>query len=176
MKSFLFTLLVTLVSFTFIVSPAMAAKETTTILHCGCYYDSIDGASMLFHENDVSINSKGHRNHTTLSEDSCFTGLANEEPTFAPGTRDLGDCEITDNNDDIPQCNDEVEFDECGTIEAELPSCGNCLSTGHGTGCEVEACSSAIGALDPFCIDVEWDGLCVGQASDVCVDTYCSAP
>ena len=89
MKHFLFALLVTIISFTFTMSPAMAAKETTTILHCGCYYDSIDGASMLFHEIDVSIKSKGHRNHMVDSEDSCFTGLINEEATgAAAGTVD----------------------------------------------------------------------------------------
>jgi len=50
------------------------------------------------------------------------------------------------------------------------PRCGNCVTTGHGTGCEVAACQAAVCAIDHFCCDGVWDPTCVGEAGDLCID------
>jgi len=42
-----------------------------------------------------------------------------------------------------------------------------CNVTG-GPGCSDEACCNIVCASDPFCCDVEWDGLCVNGAAQLC--------
>ena len=46
--------------------------------------------------------------------------------------------------------------------------CGDCLAT-HGPGCEPDSCESAVCAIDPFCCEFFWDGLCVHEALEICV-------
>lgn len=59
-----------------------------------------------------------------------------------------------------------TELDE--DCEPVLPLCGDCL-TGPGPGCEVEACEAEVCAIDSFCCDVAWDGICQDEAWDICV-------
>ena len=47
----------------------MAAKDAKEIRHCGCYYDSIEGTFMKFHDVLVAANSNGHKNHVVSDED-----------------------------------------------------------------------------------------------------------
>ena len=61
--------------------------------------------------------------------------------------------------------------ENCNVI---LPSCGNCLDTGHGAGCEEANCEAAVGAIDPFCLEFSWDSICVDEANEFCVDVYCT--
>jgi hypothetical protein len=48
-------------------------------------------------------------------------------------------------------------------------SCGNCLATGHGTGCENSACQTAICQTESFCCDTSWDGVCASDALSTCL-------
>lgn len=49
-------------------------------------------------------------------------------------------------------------------------SCGNCLATGHGKGCENCACQTLVCLTDPVCCsdDGHWDGLCASEALAAC--------
>ena len=50
--------------------------------------------------------------------------------------------------------------------------CGNCIDPeeGHGgLGCDNAECEAVVCAADPFCCDVAWDGICVGEALELCV-------
>ena len=68
--------------------------------------------------------------------------------------------------------------DTCGAF-----ACGDCFVT-HGTPwcndeCTEEACPgccATVCAADPFCCDVEWDAICVGEAMDLCPCTPDDAP
>jgi hypothetical protein len=57
----------------------------------------------------------------------------------------------------------------------ESQSCGNCVEAHGGIGCENSECEAAICAIDPFCCNVAWDGLCVLEALDICVPDLCIA-
>ena len=41
---------------------------------------------------------------------------------------------------------------------------GDCCTAGDGPGCEDLKCQDAICAIDPFCCDVGWDGICAAAA------------
>jgi hypothetical protein len=50
-----------------------------------------------------------------------------------------------------------------------LAGVSNCC-TGPGPGCDDPACEAAVCAIDPFCCDVAWDSICIGEAEDLCGD------
>lgn len=52
----------------------------------------------------------------------------------------------------------------CGAANA-----GSCYASNGSPGCNQEDCCSAICAVDPFCCNTTWDGLCAGQTSSLCV-------
>jgi hypothetical protein len=52
-------------------------------------------------------------------------------------------------------------------------SCGNCTEAHGGIGCEQLECEASVCALDPFCCNVAWDGLCALEALDICVPDIC---
>ena len=54
-------------------------------------------------------------------------------------------------------------------------SCGNCVEAHAEPGCEQSECEATICAIDPFCCDVAWDGICAGEALDICVPDICIA-
>ena len=54
-------------------------------------------------------------------------------------------------------------------------SCGNCTEAHGEPGCEQAECEATVCALDSFCCDVAWDGICVGEALDLCVPDICIA-
>jgi len=68
---------------------------------------------------------------------------------------------------------------ETGTRLASscVQGCDNCFGTGHGTGCQVNSCEAAVCAVDPFCCDSDWDGICADEAQTICVaGNLCAAP
>ena len=55
--------------------------------------------------------------------------------------------------------------------------CGDCLIANGTPGCQNGDCEAAVCAVDPFCCDVFWDGLCAFEADTICVDGgLCVAP
>jgi hypothetical protein len=50
------------------------------------------------------------------------------------------------------------------------PGAGDCFSSNGTPGCEDVDCCNAVCAIDPFCCDVTWDGICAGEALDLCGD------
>ena len=51
--------------------------------------------------------------------------------------------------------------------------CADCVAA-HGTpGCRHDGCQDVVCAVDPFCCNVFWDGLCVLEARDLCVPGLC---
>jgi hypothetical protein len=44
-----------------------------------------------------------------------------------------------------------------------------CIEGGNGTpGCDDAECCNAVCAIDPFCCDTSWDGICAGEAAGLC--------
>ena len=64
--------------------------------------------------------------------------------------------------------------DPCVPDSAGL--CGDCLVSNGTPGCENTLCEATVCALDSFCCDVLWDGICVQEAIDNCVPGLCVAP
>lgn len=60
-----------------------------------------------------------------------------------------------------------------GNCEERLPFCGNCLVAHGGVGCDNAECESIVAAMDPFCIEVAWDGICANEAIEYCVGIVC---
>ncbi len=77
------------------------------------------------------------------------------------------DC-IVNSND--PDCS----VDRC-IVFCEAQSCGNCVEAHGGIGCDNAECEAAICAIDPFCCNVAWDGICQAEALDICVPDICIA-
>lgn len=48
------------------------------------------------------------------------------------------------------------------------PYDGDCFTANGTPGCEDGDCNDLICGIDPFCCDISWDGLCAGQALDLC--------
>ena len=48
------------------------------------------------------------------------------------------------------------------------PAC-NCCSGGDALGCNDDHCEGAVCDVDPFCCEVDWDGICDGEAACICV-------
>ena len=46
--------------------------------------------------------------------------------------------------------------------------CGDCGATGHGAGCQLHTCEAAVCAVDAFCCDNDWDGVCANEAIAIC--------
>ena len=57
----------------------------------------------------------------------------------------------------------------------EEQSCGDCVEANLTPGCEVAECEAEVCAVDPFCCDVFWDGICVAEAIDLCTPDICLA-
>jgi hypothetical protein len=51
----------------------------------------------------------------------------------------------------------------------------NCCQTGHGAGCSNPAIQACVCAVDPFCCDIEWDNICVGEVQGLNCGS-CSPP
>lgn len=91
-----------------------------------------------------------------------------------PGCEDISCCASVCAID--PFCCD-VEWDgQCAAQAQIICSCTKTCGPGHGDccipngtpGCVDASCCNAICATDPFCCDVEWDGMCAAQAQATC--------
>jgi hypothetical protein len=56
----------------------------------------------------------------------------------------------------------------------EDPNAGDCCVANGGVGCNDPECCTAVCAVDPFCCDVEWDGICADEANQMC--EVCGTP
>ncbi len=66
--------------------------------------------------------------------------------------------------------------DLCECCAAPPPPGGcDCCVAHPGVGCGDPDCEAAVCAIDPFCCDVEWDGICAGEAQDICAK-LCNSP
>ncbi len=65
----------------------------------------------------------------------------------------------TDNCDDEPNV-------YCERFYGGMPS--NCCTDHGGLGCDNAECQSIVCAMDAFCCDIAWDGICQGEAEDFC--------
>ena len=55
----------------------------------------------------------------------------------------------------------------CGGEPGDASDC--CADGGNGSpGCQDEACQAAVCAVDPYCCNVTWDGLCADEAVEMC--------
>ncbi|MCA9292171.1 MAG: hypothetical protein KDA25_13645 [Phycisphaerales bacterium] len=48
------------------------------------------------------------------------------------------------------------------------PDAGPCDIANGTPGCDDVDCCNIVCAVDPFCCDTEWDGICAGEAADLC--------
>ena len=71
------------------------------------------------------------------------------------------------------EANDICAGDICEPVPVPLESCGDCLISNGTPGCSNGACEAAVCDVDPFCCDFFWDGICAGEAEDICVPDLC---
>ncbi len=92
-------------------------------------------------------------------------------PNGTPGCDDVECCNIVCSSD--PFCCD-TEWDQacvdgaaalCGGGGVCGPGAGDCFIANGTPGCDDVKCCEAICAADPFCCDVEWDGICAAAAA-----------
>ncbi|MFC1694520.1 IPTL-CTERM sorting domain-containing protein [Pseudomonadota bacterium] len=50
----------------------------------------------------------------------------------------------------------------------EAPAESNCFISRNAPGCDDAECEALVSAVDSFCTDVSWDGICVGEAFQLC--------
>ena len=48
------------------------------------------------------------------------------------------------------------------------PADSDCFEAHDGVGCDDAVCEAIVAAIDPFCVDVAWDGICADEAADLC--------
>ncbi len=69
---------------------------------------------------------------------------------------------------------DEGAFDpNCGLPP---PGQSNCCFANGGIGCDTQSCQDAVCAIDPFCCNIAWDGICAAEAQDLCPDICQTSP
>jgi hypothetical protein len=101
-----------------------------------------------------------------VSNESCFSVHA------TPGCDDENCCSLVCDLD--PFCCD-VEWDQLCKDSANLncggcglPSNGSCYCAHPTPGCNDPECCRVVCEADPFCCEVEWDGICVSAAFATC--------
>jgi hypothetical protein len=98
-------------------------------------------------------------------EDNCETGTAGEEECCS-------DLTCVDDQDNL--CSPDIcEAGICTPTEEECT--GDCCAANGTPGCEDAACTDKVCGYDPFCCNVQWDGLCAGAAAELCGD-LCGPP
>ena len=63
---------------------------------------------------------------------------------------------------------DGVNCDNNCQLIGACPGSGDCCTANGTPGCEDEECCDAVCAADPFCCDVDWDGICAESAQAIC--------
>jgi hypothetical protein len=93
----------------------------------------------------------------------------------SPGCDDVACCNTVCAAD--PFCCD-VEWDQlcadqandlCGN--AACPGAGSCFESNGTVGCDNASCCNLVCAIDPFCCETSWDGICADEA-----DLFCTCP
>jgi hypothetical protein len=73
-----------------------------------------------------------------------------------------------------PECCTQVWDESCAELAAaECAACdpaqlGDCCVAHPSLGCADLDCTNIVCSIDGFCCDVQWDGLCAGEAADFC--------
>ncbi len=71
-----------------------------------------------------------------------------------------------------PVCGDgqcDGDGENCLTCPKDCGQCGgDCCNAHDGVGCEDPVVTKCVCAMDPFCCDVNWDGICANEAKDQC--------
>ncbi|MCP3903609.1 MAG: hypothetical protein GY715_08230 [Planctomycetes bacterium] len=67
--------------------------------------------------------------------------------------------------------NDQCSFIVCPDQQVCGPGAGDCFQSNGTPGCEDVECCETVCAIDPFCCDAIWDGMCVDHAFKTCVLT-----
>jgi hypothetical protein len=92
-----------------------------------------------------------------------------------PGCDDAACCEAVCAAD--PFCCDVAWDGICADGAADLCGCdsgvcgpgsGDCCSDNGTPGCDDVTCCEAVCAVDPFCCETSWDGICADEAADMC--------
>jgi subtilisin-like proprotein convertase family protein len=55
-----------------------------------------------------------------------------------------------------------------GVTPCGPPNTQDCFQPGSVPGCSDAECCEAVCAVDPFCCDTSWDGICAGEAATIC--------
>ncbi|MCH8006801.1 MAG: FG-GAP repeat protein, partial [Planctomycetes bacterium] len=64
-----------------------------------------------------------------------------------------------------------ADYDTKITVFRSDPLSNCCVFSGvGGPGCDDPVCEAAVCAIDPFCCETQWDGLCANQAAVLCPD------
>ncbi len=120
--------------------------------------------------NEAAVNCGGCGNPTA---GNCF------QDNGTPGCNDLDCCKAVCLID--PFCCENTWDNVCAGEAQDLcgndacPAEGNCFQA-HGTpGCDNAACCKKVCLIDPFCCDIQWDGICAGEAQDLCGNDSCPA-
>jgi hypothetical protein len=100
------------------------------------------------------------------SDESCFTVHG------SPGCSDTDCCTLVCASD--PFCCD-VEWDQICKDAANVlcggcgdPASGSCFCPHPNVGCNESSCCRVVCELDPFCCEVQWDGICASEANTLC--------
>jgi hypothetical protein len=70
-------------------------------------------------------------------------------------------------------------FEDCSSCPADCGECppdaGDCCSSSGGLGCDDDICTDCVCAIDGFCCETAWDGICADEATADCAyDCYCA--
>lgn len=88
-------------------------------------------------------------------------GCSNQSCCYAVCTADPFCCNVTWDglcaNEAVDLCTN------CGSGAA-----GACFVSHSGGGCQDSSCCSSVCEIDPYCCNSNWDGICVGEAWDLC--------
>jgi hypothetical protein len=60
--------------------------------------------------------------------------------------------------------------DACTNDGCAISGSSNCCEAHGGLGCDNAECQAVVCGADPFCCDTTWDGICAGEAADLCGD------
>ncbi|MCA9286532.1 MAG: hypothetical protein KDA22_15010, partial [Phycisphaerales bacterium] len=137
----------------------IACCETVCAVDAFCCNTSWDGICV----GEATDLCDGQPGVCPASDHDCLTA-------GAPGCTDLACCEAVCAEDSF--CCETMWDELCVNIALEVcdgtggPS--NCCMPNGGIGCDDAACESAVCGIDAFCCKVEWDGICAGEAADLC--------
>ncbi|MHC4978847.1 MAG: proprotein convertase P-domain-containing protein [Planctomycetota bacterium] len=92
----------------------------------------------------------------------CGGGFNDYVLEICPGT-ETGACCLEDGT-----CVDGTTQEFCEA--PPLPGCGDCdmPDPAGNPGCSDPVCEAIVCGVDPFCCDVAWDGICAGEAQELC--------